>query len=66
MSFEFTRYWERLCKANPSLSKTGKLTISIESFRASIEKAFSNGRLSAQAEQITKPDPLKDLRNLFR
>lgn len=47
MSAEFERYWKRLCRSNPALTnESAEMTLSVESFRRQVSKAFLEGAQS--------------------
>lgn len=42
----FEDYWQSLERKNPGLADSRKMTISVESFRRSMQQAFDEGRKS--------------------
>ena len=57
-------YWIQLCRCNPKLVESNRMTITIDSFRLAVQRAYSQGRSDAESE-LSVSSPLEALFGAF-
>lgn len=58
-------YWDDLCRLNPKLLDSSRLTLSIDSFRRVVERAYLQGRSDEENAMHDEPSTFEALFGSF-
>ena len=62
----FEEHWQRLLLANPAMREAEKMTISVKSLRAQLERAYRRGFEEGQSYKVEPADdPLGAILEMF-